>query len=115
MAVITARIKVHDVHDRRTPESRKRGRVGITPLRCVFPGCARQLEFAPVEGVALSVGLGGVMRRSICPDHPPVGACSRCGIMAGPQYMVKVLPNGRCPECAGTARAVSRRRRALGT
>jgi hypothetical protein len=42
-----------------------------------------------------------VMRRNVCPDHPPVGACSRCGMMAGPQYMVKVLINGRCPDCVG--------------
>ena len=76
------------------------GRAVISP-RCTFPGCGRRLEFAPVEGVASSVGLGGVMRRSVCPDHPPFGACSRCGIMAGPQYMVKVLANGRCPDCSG--------------
>jgi len=112
LAVMTARTKGRDTG---TPESRKRGRTGIAPLRCVFVGCSRPLEFAPVEGVASSVGLGGVLRRSICPDHPPVGACSRCGIMAGPQYMVKVLPNGRCPDCAGTARVVIRRRPALGS
>jgi hypothetical protein len=73
----------------------------IPPQRCAFPGCGRRLEFAPVEGVASSVGLRSVMRRKVCQDHPPVGACSRCGILAGPQYMVKVLINGRCPDCAG--------------
>lgn len=98
-----------------TPVGHKRRRAGISPLRCVFRGCSRPLEFAPVAGVASSVGLGGVLRRSICPDHPPVGACSRCGIMAGPQYMVKVLQNGRCPDCSGIARVVSPRRPALGT
>jgi len=110
--LVTTRFKTRDA---RTPERRKKGRAMMLPLRCAFPGCERVLEFAPVEGVALSVGLGGVMRRSVCPDHPPVGACSRCGIMAGPQYMVKVLPNGRCPECGGTARATIRHRRALGS
>jgi len=98
VVLIADRIKVQDT---RTPEGRRKGRAVMPPLRCAFPGCGRRLEFAPVEGVALSVGLGGVMRRSVCPDHPPVGACSRCGIMAGPQYMVKVLANGRCLECAG--------------
>jgi hypothetical protein len=73
----------------------------IPPQRCAFPGCGRRLEFAPVEGVTSSVRLGGVMRRRVCPDHPPVGACSRCGILAGPQYMVKLLIGGRCPDCAG--------------
>jgi hypothetical protein len=72
----------------------------ISPQRCAFPRCRRLLEFAPVEGVASSVGLGGVVRRKVCQNHPPVGACSRCGILAGPQYIVKVLVNGRCPECA---------------
>lgn len=73
----------------------------IPPPRCTFHRCGRRLEFASVEGVASSVGLGGVMRRKVCQDHPPVGACLRCGILAGPQYMVKVLVNGRCPDCAG--------------
>lgn len=98
MVLIADRIEVQDT---RTPEGRKEGVRWIPPQRCTFPGCGRRLEFAQVEGVASSVGLGGVMRRRVCQDHPPVGACSRCGILAGPQYMVKVLVNGRCPDCAG--------------
>ena len=88
-----------EAQDTRTgPEE---GGAVIPRQRCTFPGCGRRLEFAPVEGVASSVGLGGVMRRKVCQDHPPVGACSRCGILAGPQYMVKALVNGRCPDCTG--------------
>ncbi len=90
-----------EAQDTRTPDSRKIGGAVIPRQRCAFPGCGRQLEFAPVEGVASSVGLGGVMRRKVCQDHPPAGACSRCGILAGPQYMVNVLVGGRCPDCAG--------------
>lgn len=97
MVLIADRIRVHDTNAGELEE----GRSVIHPPRCTFPGCGRRLEFAPVEGVASSVGLGGVMRRRICPDHPPVGACSRCGIMAGPQYMVKALVTQRCPDCVG--------------
>jgi len=98
VVLIADRVKVQDT---RTREDRKKGRAAIPLPRCTFPGCGRRLEFAPVEGVASSVGLGGVMRRRVCQNHPPVGACSRCGIMAGSQYVVKVLANGRCPDCAG--------------
>jgi hypothetical protein len=69
------------------------------PARCMFLGCRRRLELVPVVELALSVGFGGVMRRYVCPEHPPIGACSQCGAMAGPQYMVKVLPRGLCSEC----------------
>jgi hypothetical protein len=68
--------------------------------RCTFLGCGRRLELVPVGALALSVGFGGVMRRYVCREHPPVGACSQCGAMAGPQYMVKVLLRGLCSECA---------------
>jgi hypothetical protein len=88
-----------EAQDMRTgPEE---GGAVMPPQRCIVPGCGRRLEFAAVEGVASSVGLRGVMRRWVCQDHSPVGACSRCGILAGPQYMVKALVNGRCPDCAG--------------
>ncbi len=97
MVLIADRVKVQDTNAGELEE----GRAVIPRSRCTFPGCGRRLEFAPVEGVASSVGFGGVMRRNVCPDHPPVGACSRCGMMAGPQYMVKVLVNGRCPDCVG--------------
>lgn len=97
MVLVADRVKVQDA---RTPDGRKKVRAVIPLPRCTFPGCGRRLEFAPVEGVASSVGLGGVMRRRVCHDHPPVGACSRCGIMAGSQYVVKVLAHGRCPDCA---------------
>ena len=95
-----------EAQDTRTgPEE---GGAVIPRQRCTFPGCGRRLEFAPVEGVASSVGLRSGMRRKVCQDHPPVGACSRCGILAGPQYMVKgtctrALP-GLCGEaCTGSS------------
>lgn len=45
---------------------------------------------------------------SVCPDHPPKGACVRCGVLAGEAYAEPLLIAGRCSSCRNLAAARSK-------
>lgn len=59
--------------------------------RCPVMDCRRLLQHNPRFGL-------------VCPAHPPIAKCGRCGILIGPTYLYTEpipTPDGiRCADCA---------------